>query len=236
MPTARTSESHPLRITAMTLGDGRGRIGFSQCPGRIDRYAISGPWKRDLDTDLDAIQRWGATAVVSLIIHEEIAYLKVHDLPRAGGSCGMARTEMTEKPSRRVSEKVAATADDIRAAIEALTLADWARLRNYAANRTLKLGPKADDRSNEDLLQIALELLLDDTRRWDRTKVEFLPFMIGAMKSVSSNWARGYKPEETLSLVLDAEKTNKDGETWRCCTALAESEIRLWWWPRYVRA
>ena len=22
--------------------------------------------------------------------------------------------------------------------------------------------------------------------------------------------------------------------TWRCCTALAESEIRLWWWPRYV--
>ena len=67
----------------MTLGDGRGRIGFSQCPGRIDRSAISGPWKRDLDTDLDAIQRWGATAVVSLIIHEEIAYLKVHDLPRA---------------------------------------------------------------------------------------------------------------------------------------------------------
>ena len=83
MPTARTSESHPLRITAMTLGDGRGRIGFSQCPGRIDRYAISGPWKRDLDTDLDAIQRWGATAVVSLITHEEIPDLKVHDLPRA---------------------------------------------------------------------------------------------------------------------------------------------------------
>ena len=122
---------------------------------------------------------------------------------------------MTEKPSRRVSEKVAATADDIRAAIEALTLVDWARLRNYAANRILKLGRKADGRSNEDLLQIALELLLDDTRRWDRTKVEFLPFMIGAMKSVSSNWARGYKPEETLSLVLDAEKTNKDGETFR---------------------
>ncbi len=83
MPTARTSESHPLRITAMTLGDGRGRIGFSQCPGRIDHYAISGPWNRDLDTDLDAIQRWGATAVVSLITHEEIPDLKVHDLPRA---------------------------------------------------------------------------------------------------------------------------------------------------------
>ena len=27
-----------------------------------------------------------------------------------------------------------------------------------------------------------------------------------------------------------------DSTGWRCCTALAESEIRLWWWPRYVRA
>ena len=26
------------------------------------------------------------------------------------------------------------------------------------------------------------------------------------------------------------------GLSGRCCTALAESEIRLWWWPRYVRA
>ena len=83
MPTARTSESHPLRITAMTLGDGRGRIGFSQYPRRIDRYAISGPWRRDLDTDLDAIQHWGATAVVSLVSHEELAYLKVSGLPKA---------------------------------------------------------------------------------------------------------------------------------------------------------
>ena len=30
-----------------------------------------------------------------------------------------------------------------------------------------------------------------------------------------------------------ADIGNADG---RCCTALAESEIRLWWWPRYVRA
>ena len=83
MPTARTSESHPLRITAMNLGEGRGRIGFSQCPGRIDHCAISGPWRRDLDTDLDAIQHWGATAVLSLVSHEELAYLKVSDLPNA---------------------------------------------------------------------------------------------------------------------------------------------------------
>ena len=127
----------------------------------------------------------------------------------------MARFEMTKKPSRRVSEEAAATPADIRAAIEALTSADWTRLRNYAAYRIQMLGPKADGRSREDLLQITLVLLLDDTRRWDRTKVEFVPFMVGAMKSISSNWAKGYKPEKTLSLDLDAEKTNQDGETFR---------------------
>ena len=127
----------------------------------------------------------------------------------------MARSEMTKSPSRRVSEEAAATPADIRVAIEALTSADWTRLRNYASNRIHILGPKTDGRNREDLLQITLELLLDDTRRWDRTKVEFVPFMIWAMKSISSNWARGYKPEETLSLELDAEKTNEDGETFR---------------------
>ena len=134
---------------------------------------------------------------------------------RETGNCRMARSEMTKKPSRRVSEEVAATPDEIRVAIEALTSADWVRLQKYATNRIRMLGPKADGRDSEDLLQITLELILDDTRRWDRTKVEFVPFMIGAMKSISSNWARGYKPEETLSLELDAEKTNEDGETFR---------------------
>ena len=131
------------------------------------------------------------------------------------GSCTMARLEMTKKPSRRVFEEAAATPSDVRAAIEALTSADWSRLRNYAANRIRKLGPKADGRSTDDLLQITLVLLLNDTRRWDRTRVEFVPFLIGAMKSISSNWARGYKPEETLSLELDVEKTKEDGEKFR---------------------
>ena len=110
---------------------------------------------------------------------------------------------MTKKPSRRVSEEAAATPADIRAAIDALASADWARLRNYAVKRIQMLGPKADGRSNEDLLQITLMLLLDDTRQWDRIRVEFVPFMIGAMKSISSNWARGYKPKETLFLEIE---------------------------------
>ena len=71
MQTTRTSENSPLRIAAVTPGDGRGegrgRIGITLCPGKTDSEGISGPWARDLDTDLDAIRDWGATAVISLI-------------------------------------------------------------------------------------------------------------------------------------------------------------------------
>ncbi len=81
MPTARTSESSPLLIAAVTPGDDHGRIGITLCPGKTDPHGMSGAWARDLDTDLDAIQRWGATAVVTLIEDHEFDLLKVRDLP-----------------------------------------------------------------------------------------------------------------------------------------------------------
>ena len=83
MPTARTSESHPLRVAAVTPGDGHGRIGITLCPGKTDPAGLTGAWARDLDTDLDVIQHWGATAVVSLITDEELDFLSVRDLPGA---------------------------------------------------------------------------------------------------------------------------------------------------------
>ena len=82
MLTSKTSESDPLRIAAVTPGDGHGRIGITLCPGKTDPDEISGARARDLDTDLDAIRRWGATAVVSLITDEEIDHLSVRDLPK----------------------------------------------------------------------------------------------------------------------------------------------------------
>ena len=81
MPTPRTSEDSPIRIAAVTPRDGHGRIGITLCPGKTDPNGISGPWARDLETDLDAIQRWGATAVVTLIEEHEFEKLSVRGLP-----------------------------------------------------------------------------------------------------------------------------------------------------------
>ena len=81
MPRPRTSEDSPIRIAAVTPRDGHGRIGITLCPGKTDPNGISGPWARDLDTDLDAIQRWGATAIVTLIEEHEFEELSVRGLP-----------------------------------------------------------------------------------------------------------------------------------------------------------
>ena len=83
MPTTRTSENSPLRIAAVTPGNGQGRIGITLCPGKTDPAAMSGAAARDLDTDLDAIRGWGASAVITLITDEEIDHLGVRDIQEA---------------------------------------------------------------------------------------------------------------------------------------------------------
>ena len=120
---------------------------------------------------------------------------------------------MTTKPPRRVPEEAAATHEEIAAAIEALTPGDWARVKSFAASRIWRLGPKADSRTSDDLIQTALTDLLEDTRRWNKSKVGFVQFLTGAMKSISSNWARSYKKEETPMLETDLQQENEEGKT-----------------------
>jgi len=74
----KTSQTHPLRFYAVSAD--RGQIGMIFCPGKHQLGAISGHWHRDLATDLDAIEAWGATVVVSLVEHFEFDLLKVPDL------------------------------------------------------------------------------------------------------------------------------------------------------------
>ena len=83
MSTVRTSKNSPLRIGTVIPGGGLGRIGITLCPGKKDPHAESGPADRNLDLDLDVVQRWGATAVISLITDQEIDYLKVPGLSKA---------------------------------------------------------------------------------------------------------------------------------------------------------
>ncbi len=76
----RTSISHPLQIAEVQLFDGAGRIGITFCPGKVQPGAMSGSWNRDLGLDLDAIAKWNAVAVVTLVEDHELETLKVNTM------------------------------------------------------------------------------------------------------------------------------------------------------------
>lgn len=75
----KTSESNPLDIAEIDLGE-RQKLGLSFCPGKTQRFARSGPWKRDLEADLLRIRSKGYEVVVSLIEAHEFLELEVGEM------------------------------------------------------------------------------------------------------------------------------------------------------------
>lgn len=80
----RTSHGDPLRIGAIGWGAGGGEIGMTLCPGKKE----PGRWDRNLEADLRAIRRWGATALVTLIEPHEFGLLAVEGLPETARALG----------------------------------------------------------------------------------------------------------------------------------------------------
>lgn len=76
----RTSLSHPLNVSDIIGEAGLGSIGVTFCPGKVQTDGATGPWNRDLATDIRAISEWGATTLVTLIEGHEIDALQVRGL------------------------------------------------------------------------------------------------------------------------------------------------------------
>jgi ADP-ribosyl-[dinitrogen reductase] hydrolase len=83
----KTSQTHPLKIDSVRAG--RGRIGLTFCPGKKQPDSYSGPWDRDLRTDLQTIKTWGASALVTLIEDHEFDELHVSDLGTQAEAAGL---------------------------------------------------------------------------------------------------------------------------------------------------
>ncbi len=77
----RTSESHPLRINHVSLPNQTGRIGMTICPGKKSDSFYGADWNRDLIKDIEAINAWGADAVVTLLEDHEFEQLAVPEFP-----------------------------------------------------------------------------------------------------------------------------------------------------------
>ena len=84
----RTSDTHPLQIVFVET-PGHGRIGMTFCPGKHDPRAKTGPWSRDMHTDIAAIADWGAVALITLMESRELDLLGVSGLGDAVLAQGM---------------------------------------------------------------------------------------------------------------------------------------------------
>jgi protein-tyrosine phosphatase len=84
-----TSDTHPLRIAELDAAGG-GKIGITFCPGKHQDEAASGCWRRDLSSDLDVIEKWGAKVLITLVEAHELESLSVPALGREVQARGVA--------------------------------------------------------------------------------------------------------------------------------------------------
>ncbi|HEX6099033.1 MAG TPA: hypothetical protein VF432_22160 [Thermoanaerobaculia bacterium] len=98
---------------------------------------------------------------------------------------------MATPGSRRVPAEQAATREQIDRAVAALTDEEVLRLERHAAWRIRGLGPAADARDAEDLVNDAFELTYSGARSWN-TAVPFYIHLKGVLRSVSDHWREKY--------------------------------------------
>jgi ADP-ribosylglycohydrolase/protein-tyrosine phosphatase len=79
----RTSFTDPLSIDELPWPGSAGGIGLTLCPGKHEPDPLFARWARDLEADADAVRRWGAVAVLTLLTGEELLALGVPALGAA---------------------------------------------------------------------------------------------------------------------------------------------------------
>jgi len=122
---------------------------------------------------------------------------------------------MDQDASPGVQPVKAATQVEIVAAMESISNEDSERLEQVAINRIIRIGRKAaNGRSHEDLLQEAMERALKRRRTWYPEQVAFVPFLVGVVWSIASEWA-GHRERNARSseyAAVESQITREDNE------------------------
>lgn len=113
---------------------------------------------------------------------------------------------------RRVPDELAATADEVRAALADLSDADLLRLEKYATWRVRRVPvEKRERRDGEALLRLAIDLTLEGTRRWHKRQ-GIVHHLEDVMSSVANHWAK--RPvTDTSILACELARDRDDGTT-----------------------
>jgi len=122
---------------------------------------------------------------------------------------------MDQDASPGVQPVKAATQAEIIAAMESITDEDSERLDQAAINRIIRIGRKAaNGRSHEDLLQEVMERTLERRRIWYPGQVAFVPFLVGVVWSIASEWAghRERNPRSPEYAAVESQITRENEE------------------------
>lgn len=84
MASANTAATIPLHIANVVPDRCSGRIGITLFPRQTDPHGMTCAWNRQQDCEVDVVERWDATAVVTLITDRGMALLGV-GRPRDAG-------------------------------------------------------------------------------------------------------------------------------------------------------
>lgn len=135
---------------------------------------------------------------------------------------------MDQDASPGVQQVKAATQAEIVAAMESITDEDSERLEQVAVNRIIRIGRKAaSGRSHKDLLQEAMERTLSGQRVWFPAQVALVPFLVGVVWSIASEWAghrkRNRGSPEYADLESQITKEDEEGDPLSPFSALSDA-------------
>jgi DNA-directed RNA polymerase specialized sigma24 family protein len=105
-----------------------------------------------------------------------------------------------------------ATTEEIEKALAALTEAQLVRFGKVSAFRIASLGTRAVGRNPGDILSDAIIAVLEGRRKWIRTKVDFVPFLLGVMKSLTSHIRTGKPLDAFDEIAPNPVNEEDDGE------------------------
>ena len=112
----RMRETEPLRIAELAAGCGL--LGLTVCPGKQSDSLYGPPLQRDLDRDLERIQAWGASHLITLLEARELVELKVPDLGATVEAKGIRwhhlPTPDPQAPGAKVSGVASCLSEEVR--------------------------------------------------------------------------------------------------------------------------
>lgn len=125
---------------------------------------------------------------------------------------GLLEGQMKEKARPLGGVEMVAGPDEVREAIDSLTEAESVKLKRLADGAAYRLRRYVEGTDGGDILQEAIQRVLENKRHWKPQKVDFPGFLAGVISSIEFDWRKQGKRGDIPVLETDLPTQNADGD------------------------